>query len=494
MVGSGTSRKWHWMPAVTFLIGLFSLFLFMWVMRINEKLRMDGAIVDAIMDVQIHTATYHLRLEEVISGVAAENVNNAYTALDQAIHLVDVILTGGASENDLVSAPLRVPEQRRRAEEIKSLLMKLKSIGEMRLRTPEKFGVASSYERQFEAVFKEILGKARGLELELEINKARNREESKDIFFGILAIWIVVVIATTGGLLRRDRQRRIAEEELRVANDLLRAQADELTGHREHLAALVDMRTAALVAANDNIVSEITERLRIFESLEQAEKQISELSARLIDAQEVERKRIAMGLHDELGQALTVTKLRIRGIEKGLREDLTWTHGACEDLLEYVDQVIENVRRLSLALSPTVLEDLGLTAALQWLISNLTNIPNMTVTSDIAEIDHLIQKKHWITIYRIVQEALTNIGKHAQAEHVSVIAQRQDDGIAFSIEDDGRGFDLEQMAIRDVSAKGFGLETMSERVRLLGGMMDIRSQCGKGTRVAFTISIEDRGA
>ena len=100
-----------------------------------------------------------------------------------------------------------------------------------------------------------------------------------------------------------------------------------------------------------------------------------------------------MELHDELGQALNVMKLRIRVIEKGLREDQGAIREECEELLEYMDQVIEDVRRLSLDLSPTVLEDLGLTSALRWLVSNLSKIPDLKITSDIAEIDHLVPRR-----------------------------------------------------------------------------------------------------
>ena len=89
----------------------------------------------------------------------------------------------------------------------------------------------------------------------------------------------------------------------------------------------------------------------------------------------------------------------------------------------YMDNIIENVRRLSLALSPTVLEDLGLTSALKWLISGLSKVPDMKTTADIEEIDHFLPRNDWITIYRIMQEAIANIGKHSSAKNVFVDIQ-----------------------------------------------------------------------
>jgi len=267
-------------------------------------------------------------------------------------------------------------------------------------------------------------------------------------------------------------------------------QKEELTEHREHLAELVESRTAELRAANELARAEMAERLQTCEILHRTEKQIQYLSGKLLRAQEVERKRISMELHDELGQDLSVMKLQIRVVERELNADQESIREDCEKLLEYIDQVIEEVRRLSLDLSPTVLEDLGLTAALRWLISNLEKIPNMNITADVAEIDHLYSENNWITIYRIIQEALTNVAKHARAENVSVVIRPQDHRVDFSIEDDGEGFDPEHVLIQETSEKGFGLTTLNERVGILGGALDLWSRKGEGSRITFSIPIE----
>ncbi|KAF0219146.1 MAG: PAS/PAC sensor signal transduction histidine [Geobacteraceae bacterium] len=494
MSDSRNSWQWYWMPATVFLIGLLSIILLLWVNRISERLRIDSAIVDAIMDVQIHTATAHLWLEQAIGGDTEVDVEKVIAGLDQAINLVDVTLNGGKAEHDRILEPLKDPELRLRAETIKSLLKKLKMIGLVRLQNPEKSGIGSGIDHQFDLVFKEIHSKARELEDIMEIDEAGNEETSSRLFLGILLIWAFIVAAATAGLWSRESARKSAEEELLKANEQLLSQTEELTGHREHLTELVEKRTAELTAANKLLQAEIAERRQTEETLKETEKQIRQLSFRLINAQEIERKRISMGLHDELGQALNVTKLRIRVIEKGLREDQQAIRKDCEELLEYMNHVIEDVRRLSLALSPTVLEDLGLTSALRWLISSFLKIPNMKITSDIAEIDHHFPRNHWITIYRVFQEAITNIGKHARAENVSVVIRRHDDRVTFSVEDDGKGFDLKQASMKDVSEKGLGLTTMTERVRMMGGNLDLWSQEGKGTRITFSIPVEKGGA
>lgn len=367
-------------------------------------------------------------------------------------------------------------------------------IGLARLQNPEKSGIGSVSDRQFDAVFKEILSKARELEDIIEINGAGIEEKSGRLFHGILVIWVFIVVAATAGLWSLERQRKSAGAELVKANERLRSQAEQLTEHREHLAELVEKRTAELTAANKLLRVEIAERLQTEETLKETEKEIRRLSSRLISAQEIERRRISMELHDELGQALNVTKLRLRAIVKGLREDQRALRKACEELLEYMDRIIEDVRRLSLALSPTVLQDLGLTSALRWLIGNFTMIPTENATYEIEEIDHLFPRNHWITIYRVVQEALTNVGKHAQAENVSVVIRRLDDKVFLTVEDDGKGFDPEQASMKDVHEKGFGLSTMAERMGMMGGVLGLWSQEGKGTRITFTIPVEKGGA
>lgn len=494
MSGSGKSRRWNGLPTTVFLIGMLSIFLLLWVERINERMRDDADIVDAIMDVQIHTAIYHLWLEEALAGNVPVTVKDAMARLDQAVYLINVTLDGGESEHDWISEPLESPELRARAEAIKSLLMKLKALGLERQQRFDKSGSGSSHELEFHAVFKESLGNLRSLEDIIEREEARNQEKFRFLFLGVMVIWASIVVAATAGLWSRERKRRSAEEGLLKAHGQLLSQAEELTGHREHLAELVERRTAELTAANDLLQVEMAERLQTCETLKETEKQIRQLSSRLINAQEIERRRISMELHDELGQALSVMKLRIRVMEQGLTTDQGSIREDCEELLEYMDQVIEDVRRLSLDLSPTVLEDLGLTSALRWLSGNLSKVPNMKITSEITEIDHLFPQNHWITIYRVIQEALTNIGRHAQAENVSVVIRSHDDKVVFSVVDDGKGFDSEQALMKDASEKGLGLATMNERVRMMGGVLDLWSQEGKGTRITFSIPIEKGGA
>lgn len=239
-----------------------------------------------------------------------------------------------------------------------------------------------------------------------------------------------------------------------------------------------------------NIGRDITEHREAEEALRESEKQLRHLSSQLLTAQEKERSRISRELHDELGGALAVLKLRCSLIEKNLQKDETGVREECKQNVQYIDQIIENVGRLSRDLSPSILEDLGLSAALRRLIDNFVKNYNTKVASDIADVDHLFPRDAQIMIYRIFQEALTNIGKHAQARSVSVKIKKDEDRMSFLIEDDGKGFDVKHAAMKEGSERGLGLATMDERARMLGGFLDLWSEEGKGTRITLSIPIK----
>jgi PAS domain S-box-containing protein len=238
---------------------------------------------------------------------------------------------------------------------------------------------------------------------------------------------------------------------------------------------------------------DVTEHKWAEEALRESEKQLRHLSSQLLTAQETERRRISKELHDELGQALTVMKFRLSFAEKQLTKDQVKVREECEAISQYIDQVIENVRRLSRDLTPSILEDVGLSAAIRWLIGNFNKNDSINITLDIMDIDHLFSENAQIIIYRVIQEAFTNIGKHAHAKNVSVVIRKQGDGVSFSVEDDGIGFDVSKIATVNPAERGLGLAIMDERVWILGGSLEMWSQEGKGTRISFHIPLKKEG-
>lgn len=479
---------WLWMPAGVFLLGILSAILLLSSYHVSERQRLDWNTVTAIMEAQIATATAHLWLKHVIVGEREVTAKEVIADLDQAITLFDAILQGGHPEQGLIPVSLKDPSLRARAEELKALLIALRINALLRLQSPETSGMGSATDHNFNALFSKILGMARELEDIIKIAEAGNEEKFDRLFLTVLGIWLFIVASATTGLSILERQRKKNKMELQATNAQLQAQAEELAEHHERLEGLVTKRTAELQAAHVRMHAEMAERLQARVILHEAEKQNRNLANKLLSAQETERKRIAMELHDGLGQALNVIKLRLRVVEKGAKAGQS-RREECENLMAYMDQTIEEVRRISLDLSPAVLEELGLKSALQWLLRNLEEDFNLTISADIEEIDRLFPETHGIVLYRVVQEALANIGKHAQAGNVSFLARQQGQRVVFSLEDDGKGFDPKQALAQEAAEKGLGLTTMRERVKIMGGDFELWSQKGRGTRITFSIPV-----
>jgi signal transduction histidine kinase len=238
------------------------------------------------------------------------------------------------------------------------------------------------------------------------------------------------------------------------------------------------------------LILHITERKRVEEALRESEKQLRYLSNQILTAQEAERRRISRQLHEELGQALPALKLELRRVEKKLREDQGAIKEDCEYILKCFDQVIEGVRRLSQDLSPSVLEHFGISFALRRLVDEFSDRYHTKASLNIDDIDHLFLQDAKTILYRIFQEALSNVGRHSQAKHVSVVMKKEDEKVSLIIEDDGKRFDVKQTPMEEATEKGWELSLMDERIRMLSGTLDVRSQEGKGTRLTFMIPME----
>ncbi|MDH4320211.1 MAG: PAS domain S-box protein [Desulfobulbaceae bacterium] len=234
---------------------------------------------------------------------------------------------------------------------------------------------------------------------------------------------------------------------------------------------------------------DITERKTIEKALLDSQEKLRHLSASLFVVQETERRRIANELHDELGQALAALKMQIRAMQRRLAGERPVEVAECDEICVYIKQIIENVRRLSRDLSPVVLDDLGLRTAIRRMLDKFSELHDMDVAVTMDDIGHLLDPSAERIVYRIVQEALTNIAKHAHARHLEVSIRRQERDIRFLIRDDGCGFDPEAEARKKATERGLGLTAMSERVRMLGGVLDIVSAPGHGTSISLSIPV-----
>ncbi len=211
--------------------------------------------------------------------------------------------------------------------------------------------------------------------------------------------------------------------------------------------------------------------------------QLRDLSRRLLNAQEDERRRLSNDLHDEIGQELTAIHLAVSRAQAGATGESYTALQTAETLLQALTQ---QVRRLAQDLHPTPLDELGLAAAVRGLLGRFAQQTALHVEWRLPEGPQRFAPEVELAAYRIVQEALTNVARHAQAEHVTVAVDQQDHRVLIQIADDGRGFDVEA-TLREGT---YGLHSMRERASLLGGSLRLESAPGQGTRLSAEIPIE----
>ena len=217
------------------------------------------------------------------------------------------------------------------------------------------------------------------------------------------------------------------------------------------------------------------ENARLFDQVRSGRRRLHALSRQLVDVQEAERRRIARELHDEIGQALTGLKLMLdmstRGSAETIHADLAEAQALTNDLLM-------RVRELSLNLRPAMLDDLGLAPTLVWHIERYTSMTNIRVDLRHARLDQRFSPEIETAAYRIVQEALTNVARHAKVSQVTVRVWASEDVLGVQVEDSGVGFDVEAALASGASS---GLLGMRERVALLDGQLTLESTLGEGT-------------
>jgi len=229
------------------------------------------------------------------------------------------------------------------------------------------------------------------------------------------------------------------------------------------------------------------ENERLFEQLVAGERRFRGLAKAVWKVQEEERRRLARELHDGVGQTLTALALELeRTRQKLAREGAPELAGRVGEGIELARQALDEIRELSRLLRPPVLDDLGLPAALSWLARSLGERTGLEVALAVDGIDGELDPDLATLVFRLVQEALTNVLRHSGAASAEVAVRRTPRALELRVADAGRGFDA-AAALADGEAAGSGLRGMRDRLELFGGRLTIASSPGRGTAVAATV-------
>ncbi len=224
------------------------------------------------------------------------------------------------------------------------------------------------------------------------------------------------------------------------------------------------------------------QQARLFEHLHTGRERLQALSRRLVEVQEIERRRLAHELHDEIGQTLTAVKINLQALQR--REDMTGVEAYLKDSVDVVEHALGQVRNLSLDLRPSLLDDLGLVATLRWYVDRQAQRGGFTaqLITDLPDVPYLPPELE-TTCFRVVQEALTNIMRHSQAHNVCVELHQREKELELRVCDDGVGFDVQAALENAMGGTSLGLLGIQERIWQVGGQIAIQSAPGGGTDI-----------
>lgn len=255
------------------------------------------------------------------------------------------------------------------------------------------------------------------------------------------------------------------------------------TRHRIRVVAISAVSLGLLLAASTILYLSRLERhaREKYEETLRSQRELKELSERLVDAQEQERRAISRELHDQVGQSLTALLIDLQNLSDTPHPTSVLASGL-QRIKLLAEECVSEVRNMALLLRPSMLDDLGLIAALEWQGREVSKRTGLVVDVIDDQFADNLPEDHRTCVYRVVQEALHNCVKHAHAQRVRVIVQEQDQHLILSIEDDGIGFDQRRH-------RGMGFIGMQERVTRLGGNLTVDSLPGRGTRLRVELPL-----
>jgi PAS domain S-box-containing protein len=234
------------------------------------------------------------------------------------------------------------------------------------------------------------------------------------------------------------------------------------------------------------ILRDVTERVRAEEDLRRSREELRELSAAAHSIREQEQRRMAREIHDELGQSLTALKMDVAWMLGNLSAGSPSLTEKLDTMQAQLDETVAATRRISADLRPLMLDDLGLIPAAEWLAQTFSERTGIPCKLHIRPPDIELAEPHASTLYRILQESLTNVARHAKASEVDVVIEQTDGALTLSVKDDGRGFSQAEARAQ----KTYGLLGVRERTLLLGGDASVTSEPGRGTTVDVRIPVK----
>ncbi|GAB4258126.1 MAG: hypothetical protein Kow0092_05510 [Deferrisomatales bacterium] len=431
----------------------------------RRTFRCTVPLLENLMEAKECLAEAYLWLEQGLQGgdVDPAKVAGAY---DRAVAAVADGLAGASALRALPGSPVTDQALARQLEAYTGMIAAAKAVALQRCEAELAGADAARQDLQLLAVSHGLSLKSRAIAAALESNVRRAWNRQRALHLATVSLWMGLVGAVSWALYRDGRRKRIAEADLRRA--------------RDELEERVKARTEKLSEANERLHREVEERQRVERALRQSERELRHLSSRLLAAQEEERLQLARALHDRIGQALGAIKL---AVEHGFSPPQG--PGPSRDrVVTIVQEAMEEVRELYMGLRPSVLDDLGIVPAIGWLCRQFEGAHgNIRVEREVTVSEDEVPEELRIVVYRLLQEALSNVARHSRATRVVVTLKKEGERLGFVVEDDGVGFAAPGATGPEAGARGIGLRAMRERTEASGGSFAVETAPGRGTAV-----------
>ena len=283
--------------------------------------------------------------------------------------------------------------------------------------------------------------------------------------------------------IKKRTDKRLKGEYVPIRYEVRRIRKDRKIIWCEVMTARIQYKGRPAIMGN---IIDISQRKQAEEELKISGQQLRDLSAYLQSSREQERTSIAREVHDDLGQALTALKMDLFWLEKRLPKDQEPLIEKTKSMEKLLDTAIESVERIITQLRPGILDDLGLAEAIEWQTVDFQSRTGVKCKLNLDLVDTVFEKEHSTAIFRIVQEALTNVWRHANATMVSISLKKKSGELKLEVKDNGKGIPKKKIS----HPKSFGLMGIRERAHVLGGKSNIKAARNKGTTVTITIPVE----
>jgi len=295
----------------------------------------------------------------------------------------------------------------------------------------------------------------------------------KDVQRGYLDLLPLVLVAAV---------QRYTDERLRQNTEAA------LIESKNELEQIVQERTAELTITIQALEHEIAEHRQTEIALRKSQVQLRELSRKILEAQENERKMVAQEIHDSIGGSLAAIKFALEEKLESMDQNPQPEVISLEKIISYVDTTIKETRRISAHLRPSLLDDIGLLATISWFCREFGKLhPEMQIDQQLNVAENEVPEILKVVVYRVLQEALNNVGKHSEATRVRLQLHKEDNLLKLTVTDNGRGFDPAEKLSDATVASGLGLSGMRDRAELCDGKFEIISEKEKGTTLRISL-------